>query len=112
MSNTFKIEPYSYIINLTSNESLNSTHTLPSGNIHFEIKQISDISINSINHEWYGEVKYISSNDYFLLYSTTDRITDDNTLTPNYLYISIYTGSIKLTNKYNSAINLQITILS
>ena len=104
MSNTFKIEPYSYIINLTSNE----VSILPSGSIHFEIK-LSDSS-SSINHNWYGEIKYTSPNTYFSLYSTTNEISDESSASILYIYID--NNTIKLRNNSLTSKYFQVTVLS
>lgn len=107
MSITYKTEPYSYIQNLTSN----GTHTLPSGSIHFEIRLCTSVANNDVDHTWYGEIKYTSTNAYFLLYATTTEITDDSSISSNVIYLDINSSSIRLTNKFATSKNIQITIL-
>jgi hypothetical protein len=69
------------------------------------------VTKNDVDHTWYGEIKYTSTNAYFLLYATTTQITDDSSVTSDVIYINITSSSIRLTNKFGTSKNIQITIL-
>ena len=104
---TYQIQPYSYIQTLTSSGGT-QTHTLPTGSIQAEIR-LYDNSGNSINHVWYGEIKFTSGNSYFLLHATTSEISDEDVSDVIYIYIS--SDSIVLKNKFSSSKYLHITII-
>jgi len=102
---TYQIQPYTYIQTLAQN----ATHTLPSGSIRAEIRLCSNVSQNAVDHTWFGEIKFTSGNSYFLLYSTTSEISDENI--SNVIYVDITSNTIRLTNKFSTSKDIQITIL-
>lgn len=104
---TYQIQPYSYIQTFASSGAT-QTHTLPTGSINAEIR-LYDNSTNSINQSWYGEIKYTSGNNYFLLSATTTEISDEDI--SNVIYIYINSNSIVLKNKFSTTKYLHITII-
>lgn len=105
---TYNPQPYSYMQTIPTTE----THTLPTGNIHFEIKKVTDKSKIVIDHNWYGEIKYVSPNSYLSLYATTSQIIEYYELPkPTGLLVKIVDNGIVLENTLSISLDIMITIL-
>lgn len=104
---TYQIQPYSYIQTFGSSGAT-QTHSLPAGSIQAEIR-LYDNSANSINQSWYGEIKFNTGNNYFLLSATSTEISDEDI--SDVIYISISSNVIVLKNKFSTTKYLHITII-
>lgn len=105
---TYNPQPYSYIQTIP----ITGTYTLPTGSIHFEVKKVTNKSRIILDHNWYGEIKYVSPNSYLSLYATTDEITEYyEPPKPTALLVKIVSNGIILENNLSSSLDIMITIL-